>query len=71
MSSFSKLLIANAMMLAHFDPGMQRIIRRYENAKPAYYKISLSKQERKGKTHEEIQRLRVEKYTRIKDGEII
>lgn len=60
MSTLSKMLFATALA----SPDVQRLIHRYEQQKPDFYKISLSKAERKGKTPEEITQLRIEKYER-------
>jgi len=45
---------------------MNKEMKKLMKIKPDYYKISLSKQERKGKTPDEINQLRIEKYNRIK-----
>jgi len=58
-------LWALPMLYALRSPGVQSLIRKYENRKPDYYKVSLSKQERKGKTQEEILAMRIEKYDRM------
>lgn len=52
--------------LLYFDNGVSRIIRQAERRKPDYYKVSLSKEECKGKTPEEIQALRIAKYEAMK-----
>jgi len=59
-------LLGTAMVYALASPSVQSLIRKYENAKPDFYKTSLSKAERKGKTAEEIMQLRIEKYERQK-----
>jgi len=45
---------------------MNKEMKKLMKIKPDYYKISLSKHERKGKTPDEINQLRIEKYNRIK-----
>lgn len=55
-------LFAMALTIPEVSNEINRIFKKLENRKPDYYKTSLSKQERKGKTPEEIDQLRREKY---------
>lgn len=49
-------------MIPEFSNSFNRIMKRIENQKPPWYKVELSKQERKGRTSEEIQIMRKQKW---------
>ena len=59
-------LMAMALTIPEVQNGINKEMKKFMKIKPDYYKISLSKQERKGKTPEEIETLRIEKYNIIK-----
>lgn len=64
--NFTRQLFLTALAFSSFGNELNKIKRKYKNRKPDYYKIDIPKHERKGKTPEEIQQMRIERYEELK-----